>query len=51
MYDTSWLMYASAAVWLGLGAYLFLLGRRATALEKRLRRLEITSASRDGESL
>ena len=40
MYDASWLLYASAAVWLGLGAYLFILTRKAADLETRLRRLE-----------
>lgn len=40
MNGSSWLTYASIAVWLGLGAYLFLLGTRAARLETRLRRLE-----------
>ncbi len=44
MHDASWLLYASAAAWLGLGGYLFILGRKAAALEKRLRRLESSAA-------
>ncbi len=42
-------MYASIAAWLGLGAYLFLLGRKAAGLENRLRRLEVTGAKSDRE--
>lgn len=33
-------MYASIAVWLGLGGYLFILGKKAARLEERLERLE-----------
>lgn len=33
-------MYASIAVWLGLGGYLFFLGKKAARLENRLERLE-----------
>ena len=40
MNGISWFMYASIAVWLGLGAYLFLLGNKSARLEARLRRLE-----------
>lgn len=36
----SWLMYASIAVWIGLGGYLFLLGGKTARLETRLSRLE-----------
>lgn len=38
--ETSWLLYASIAVWLGLGGYLFFLGKKAACLEARLERLE-----------
>ena len=40
MNDASWLVYAGMVVWLGLGGYLFLLGRKTATLETRLRRLE-----------
>lgn len=40
MNDASMLAWASMAVWIVLGAYLFLLGRKAASLETRLRRLE-----------
>lgn len=43
MNEISWLMYASIAVWLGIGGYLCLLGKRSSTLEKRLRRLEYTA--------
>lgn len=33
-------MYASIVVWLGIGGYLFLLGRKAARIEARLGRLE-----------
>lgn len=37
MDKTTWLMYGCMAVWLGLGLYVFILGRRQASLEKRLR--------------
>ena len=40
MNDTSWLAWASMMVWIVLGGYLFLLGRKASDMETRLRRLE-----------
>jgi len=40
MNDASWLAWASMVVWIVLGGYLFLLGRKASALETRLRRRE-----------
>ena len=51
MNDISWLMYAGMVVWLVLGGYLFLLGRKTAALETRLRRLEYTAGkpARDEE--
>ena len=38
--ETLWLMYASIAVWLGLGGYILLLGKKASRLETRLERLQ-----------
>lgn len=35
-----WLMYASAAVWVGLGLYVGFLASRQSGIENRLRRLE-----------
>ena len=49
MNDVSWLMYASMVVWLALGVYLFLLGRKTAALESRLRRLEFSAGKKNGE--
>ena len=51
MNDASWLMYAGMLVWLVLGGYLFLLGRKTALLETRLRRLEYAAgkAAKDKE--
>lgn len=35
-----WIMYANAAVWIGLGGYVFFLMRCQQQLQSRLRRLE-----------
>ena len=43
MNDASWLAWASMTVWVVLGGYLFLLNRKASSLETRLRRLEYTA--------
>ena len=40
MSDLAWLFIAFVAVWAGLGAYLFTLGRRQKKLERRLKDLE-----------
>ncbi len=48
MNDASWLAWASMAVWIVLGGYLFLLGRKASSLEPRLRRLEYASGKSGG---
>lgn len=48
MNETPWLLYASVLVWLGLGGYLFLLGKKAARLEARLSRLERASGSPKG---
>ena len=40
MSDLAWLFIAFSAVWLGLGIYLFSLGRRQRNLERRLKELE-----------
>jgi CcmD family protein len=40
MDKASWLTYAFALVWVGLGAYLTALLLRLSRLEKRLQRLE-----------
>lgn len=40
MMETPWLAYASIVVWLGIGGYLFWLGRKAARLETRLARME-----------
>ena len=36
-----WLMGANIAVWLGLGAYIFFLARAQSALQRRLRHMEM----------
>ncbi len=41
-----WVLYACAAVWLGLGAYLFVLGRAQSGLLKRVERLEALRGER-----
>lgn len=48
MNDAAWLMFAGAAAWLGIGAYLLYLARRTTALEARLRTLEKELDEKDG---
>lgn len=53
MNDVSWLMYANIAVWLGIGAYLFHLGRKTARLESRVSRLayaERKTPSGNGET-
>lgn len=40
MEGLNWVMYANMVVWIVLGGYLFLLGRKASNLETRLRRSE-----------
>lgn len=42
MNAAAWLMYANIAVWIGIGAYLFYLGRKTARLESRLSRLLFT---------
>lgn len=53
MNDAAWFMYAAMAVWLGLGGYLFFLGRTMASLETRMSRLEYaqkkSATGRDGE--
>ena len=34
-----WILYAGAAVWIGLGLYLCLLARRQNALSRRISRM------------
>ena len=48
--EISWLMYASIAVWLGLGGYIFLLGKKAARLESRLDRLEYAAGKPTADS-
>ena len=47
MEGISWVMYANMAVWLGIGGYLFFLGRKTVALEKRLRHLDFVRKQDD----
>ncbi len=42
MNEISWVIGASSDAWLGIGAYLFSLARRAAALERRLQALELS---------
>lgn len=35
-----WILYANAAVWIGLGGYVFFLMQRQQRLQARLQRLE-----------
>jgi CcmD family protein len=39
MSDLGWLAVAFLAVWVGIGAYVFTLGRRQSKLERRLEEL------------
>ena len=41
MESTTWLLMANAAVWLGVGGYLFLLSRSQKQLEQRIRQMEL----------
>lgn len=41
MQSSQWLLYANAAVWLGVGAYLFFIARAQQRLERRLRQMEM----------
>lgn len=40
MTNMYWLVGANAAIWVGLGMYLMLLGRRQLSLNNRLQQLE-----------
>ena len=40
MEKIEWIMYACAAVWAGIGFYLFILARRQAVLSRRLRQME-----------
>lgn len=40
MSEVAWLFIAFSAVWIGLGLYLFSLGKRQRDLERRLKDLE-----------
>ena len=39
MSDVGWLAVAFLAVWAGIGGYIFILGRRQSKLERRLKEL------------
>ena len=39
MSDLGWLAVAFLAVWVGIGGYVFILGRRQSKLEQRLSKL------------
>lgn len=41
MESIQWLLAANAAVWLGIGLYLFLLARSQQTLDRRIRRMEM----------
>lgn len=41
MQGTDWLLYANAAVWLGIGGYLFFVSRAQASFEQRLRQMEM----------
>lgn len=41
MESTQWLLVANAAVWLGIGAYLFLMARSQQTLDRRIRHMEM----------
>ncbi len=40
MEKIEWVLYACAAIWTGIGLYLFILGRRQAALSRRIRQME-----------
>ena len=46
MNDITWVMYAGAAAWCGLGLYLFLLARAQAALARRLEQLSAVMEDR-----
>ncbi|AEL79424.1 hypothetical protein Dde_4022 [Oleidesulfovibrio alaskensis G20] len=41
MDSSNWLLMANAAVWLGVGAYLFFMARTQQQLDKRIRQMEL----------
>ncbi len=43
----SYLLIANAAVWVGIGAYLFFLGQETSRLKKRLEQLHLLEGSHD----
>lgn len=46
MDSTQWLLMANAAIWLGIGAYLFLLARSQQNLDRRIRHMEMLGDDR-----
>lgn len=41
MDSSTWLLMANAAVWLGIGGYLFLLASNQRQLDRRIRQMEL----------
>ncbi len=41
MESFTWLLMANAAVWLGVGAYVFYIARTQKQLDKRIRQMEL----------
>ena len=41
MDSSTWLFMANAAVWMGVGGYLFLLARNQKQIEQRIRQMEL----------
>ncbi|MDR0828302.1 MAG: CcmD family protein [Desulfovibrio sp.] len=42
-----WIMYASLVIWIGIGLYLCVLGRKQALLSRRIKRM--TELAKDGE--
>lgn len=41
MDSSNWLLMANAAVWLGIGGYVFVLARTQKLLDRRIRHMEL----------
>ena len=47
--SADWVMYAGMAAWIGIGLYLFSLGRKQAAISLRIRQMELMDEDRAPE--
>lgn len=47
--NADWVMYAGMAAWIGIGLYLFSLGRKQIAISLRIRQMELMEDAQNPE--